>query len=315
MVMWAGVGQAADQKSDPEAEMRRTIQQMPTHWENYVLLAHYLDEQQRFEAAAAVMREARVKAPALPPFFLLELTMAISQQVKTSPQLSPAAVRPLLAEALSVADEVIRRISEGETFRLKAELASALRGKGMVLDLQAKRVEQDEQRKQELSAENDRLWARAQTLVDEDRPPPTPAEIAAKKLDTEWNAAIDRAAQAFDRGKHVDEATAAFKAFIATHPDFDQAYVSIASYNWEAVRVDPKMPRETARRLLSEGLATLEEALRRHPDLIDALVYKSLILKMQGERLEQDPARAKALADEAARLIDRAKELRLRQKP
>jgi hypothetical protein len=50
--------------------------------------------------------------------------------------------------------------------------------------------------------------------------------------------------------------------------------------------------------------------LKLKPDYFEALVYKSLLLRLQAARVEQDPARAKALVAEADRLRQRAEALR-----
>jgi hypothetical protein len=45
------------------------------------------------------------------------------------------------------------------------------------------------------------------------------------------------------------------------------------------------------------------------PNYIEAIVYKSLALRLQAQRVEQDPARIKTLQAEADRLAEQAKQL------
>jgi hypothetical protein len=52
--------------------------------------------------------------------------------------------------------------------------------------------------------------------------------------------------------------------------------------------------------------------LKLKPDYLDAIVFKSLVLRLEATRYGKDPARAKALMAEADRLRDRAMELRKR---
>jgi tetratricopeptide (TPR) repeat protein len=71
-----------------------------------------------------------------------------------------------------------------------------------------------------------------------------------------------------------------------------------------------RLPADTTKTLVAEGIARLDEALKLKPDFIEALVYKSLVLRLQAERVEKDPARAKALVAEADKLRARAEALR-----
>ena len=72
----------------------------------------------------------------------------------------------------------------------------------------------------------------------------------------------------------------------------------------------PKLPVDTTKVLLAEGVARLDEALKLKPDFVEALMFKSLLLRLQAERVEKDPARAKALIAEADKLRAKAEALR-----
>lgn len=73
---------------------------------------------------------------------------------------------------------------------------------------------------------------------------------------------------------------------------------------------NPKLPVDTTKILLADGVAGLDVALKQKPDFIEALVYKSILLRLQAERVEKDPARAKALIAEADKLRAKAEALR-----
>ena len=72
------------------------------------------------------------------------------------------------------------------------------------------------------------------------------------------------------------------------------------------------LPRESSRKLMAEAVSAIDAALRIRPDDYEALMYKAMILEAQAERIEQDPARKKAIAAEAARLIALAGKIRKR---
>lgn len=83
---------------------------------------------------------------------------------------------------------------------------------------------------------------------------------------------------------------------------------------WDIVNRDPKIPADIGRRLLTEGIAAADEALTLKPDFLDAVVYKSLLLRLQATRYEPDAGRAKALIEEADRLRARALEIQKSKK-
>ena len=79
---------------------------------------------------------------------------------------------------------------------------------------------------------------------------------------------------------------------------------------WELVYRSPEsLSRDTTKLLLAEAITALDSALKLKPDFVEALMYKSVVLKMQAERVEQDPARIKTLIAEAERLAEQAKRL------
>jgi hypothetical protein len=67
--------------------------------------------------------------------------------------------------------------------------------------------------------------------------------------------------------------------------------------------------RESSRKLLGEAVTATDAALKVRPADYEVMMYKALILKAQSERVEQDPARKKALVAEADKLIAQATKL------
>ena len=95
----------------------------------------------------------------------------------------------------------------------------------------------------------------------------------------------------------------------AATPADPQAKHVVGTYLWDMVSRNKTLPREVSAKLLAEAVVALDGALKVKPDYMEALVYKSLVLRLQAERVEQDPARAKALIAEADRLAALAKKL------
>lgn len=92
----------------------------------------------------------------------------------------------------------------------------------------------------------------------------------------------------------------------------DARYV-LGAFLWEVVNRTPDMPRDAARRILADASAALDDAIKLKPEYVEALMYKSLVVRLQATRVEQDAARRKALLAEADRLAERAKALMIRK--
>ena len=85
---------------------------------------------------------------------------------------------------------------------------------------------------------------------------------------------------------------------------------------WElAARSPVQLPRETMQTLLAEAMSAFDAALKLKPDFMEALTYKSIVLRLQAKQVELDPVKAKALVAEADRLQEQAKRLMNRKRP
>ena len=73
-----------------------------------------------------------------------------------------------------------------------------------------------------------------------------------------------------------------------------------------------KLTRDQSRALLAEAVAGHDAALKIKPDYGESMLYKAVVLKAQAERVEQDPARKKALNAEADRLMALAAKIQKR---
>ena len=150
--------------------------------------------------------------------------------------------------------------------------------KSVVLETQANRLETNAARRAEMIAESKTLWERGRELNKalhaNDPPPPPPAP------------AVPQAAEARHR-----------------------AGVEL----WDKVNSNPKMSAAEARPLLAQAQTAFDDALKLHPDYMDALIFKSVVLRLEATRYEKDPERIKALTAEADRLRARATEIQKRR--
>ncbi|MCA1561021.1 MAG: hypothetical protein LC753_09885 [Acidobacteria bacterium] len=103
---------------------------------------------------------------------------------------------------------------------------------------------------------------------------------------------------------------AAVRSLREAAPATAEAQHAVGTYLWEIVSKNKNLPRPVAANLLGDATASLDAALKMRPNYMEAIVYKSLVLRLQAERVEQDPTRIKTLQAEADRLAEQAKKLR-----
>lgn len=100
----------------------------------------------------------------------------------------------------------------------------------------------------------------------------------------------------------------------AAVPATPEARQKLGVYLYDVVSREPKLPSGDGRALILEAIAGFDQALQSKPDYMEALVFKSLALRLQATRFEPDAARAKALVAEADRLRAQAVELQKRKR-
>jgi predicted Zn-dependent protease len=102
---------------------------------------------------------------------------------------------------------------------------------------------------------------------------------------------------------------AAVRSVREAAPATPEAQYAVGTYLWEVVSKNKDMSRPAAAKILSHATASFDAALKMRPNYMEALVYKSLVLRLQAQRVEQDPSRIKSLQAEADRLAEQAKKL------
>lgn len=95
-------------------------------------------------------------------------------------------------------------------------------------------------------------------------------------------------------------------------PNDPQGHQLVATYYWEKAQKDHTLSNPQKRDYIMKGIEAADRALALNPEYIEALTYKNILLRMQGN-LETDMARRTALYKEADELRNKAMELTKRK--
>jgi tetratricopeptide (TPR) repeat protein len=113
----------------------------------------------------------------------------------------------------------------------------------------------------------------------------------------------------YNRQGDFDKTMEALRKAADLAPKDPQGYQLMATYYWEKVYKDHRLTSEQKKTYLAEGIAATDKALELNPDYDDALAFKNLLLRLQGNE-ETDMAKRAALYKQADVLKDRAVELK-----
>jgi len=91
-------------------------------------------------------------------------------------------------------------------------------------------------------------------------------------------------------------------------PKNPQGYQLLATYYWEKAYKDHRLTSPQKKEYIGKGLEATDKALALNPEYADALTYKNLLLRMQGNE-ETDMAKRAALYKEADDLRNKAIDL------
>jgi len=91
-------------------------------------------------------------------------------------------------------------------------------------------------------------------------------------------------------------------------PKNPSGYQLLATYYWEKSYKDHRLTSAQRKEYIEKGLAATDKALALNPDYADALTYKNLLLRMEGNE-ETDMAKRAALYKQADELREKAIEL------
>ena len=95
-------------------------------------------------------------------------------------------------------------------------------------------------------------------------------------------------------------------------PDDPQGHQLVATYYWEKAQKDHTLSNAQKKDYIMKGIEAADRALALNPEYIEALTYKNILLRMQGN-LETDMAKRTALYKQADELRNKAMELSKRK--
>ncbi len=116
----------------------------------------------------------------------------------------------------------------------------------------------------------------------------------------------------YNRQGDFDKTIVALQERAQREPNNPEAHHLIATYYWDKVYRDFRLPDTDKRKYIEAGIQSEDKAIELKNDYFEAITYKNLLLRLQAN-VEKDPARQQALLREADRLRDQAQELRKKQ--
>jgi tetratricopeptide (TPR) repeat protein len=114
------------------------------------------------------------------------------------------------------------------------------------------------------------------------------------------------------QGDQFDKVMEALHKAADIQPNDPQGHQLVATYYWEKAQKDHTLSNAQKRDYIMKGLEATDRALALNAEYIEALTYKNILLRMQGN-LETDMARRTALYKEADELRNKAMELTKRK--
>lgn len=113
----------------------------------------------------------------------------------------------------------------------------------------------------------------------------------------------------YNRRGEFAKTVEALDARAQLEPNNPEAHYTLATYYWDKAYRDLRLPDSEKQKYVESGMAAVDKAIELKGDYMEALVHKTLLLRLQAD-LERNPARQKQLLEEADELRDRAQELR-----
>jgi tetratricopeptide (TPR) repeat protein len=112
----------------------------------------------------------------------------------------------------------------------------------------------------------------------------------------------------YNRQAEFDKTVDALNMAADLQPENPQGYQLVAVFYWEKAFKDKRLTTAQQRDYIMKGLEASDKALKLNPDYVDALTYKNILLRMQGN-LETNLAKREQLIKEADQLRNKAQEL------
>jgi len=116
----------------------------------------------------------------------------------------------------------------------------------------------------------------------------------------------------YNRQGQFDKTMAAFQQGADVEPNNPEAWHTMATFYWDEAYHDKRISKATRQSYTEKGLADEEHALAINPDYADAWIYKNILLRMKALD-EKDPAKQKALLEEADKAQAKGLDLQKKQ--
>jgi len=113
----------------------------------------------------------------------------------------------------------------------------------------------------------------------------------------------------YNRQGDFEKTVEALNTAADLQPENPQGYQLVAVFYWEKAFKDKRLTPAQQGEYISKGIDATDKALKLNPDYAEALTYKNILLRMQGN-LEKDLTKRAALIKQADELQNRAIELR-----
>jgi tetratricopeptide (TPR) repeat protein len=133
--------------------------------------------------------------------------------------------------------------------------------------------------------------------------------VKAKEVAPKEPAVYQALSSYYNRQGEFDKTVDALNLAADLQPENPQGYQLVAVFYWEKAFKDKRLTPQQQKDYILKGIESTDKALKLNPDYVDALTYKNILLRMEGN-LEKDPAKRKPFIDEADELQRRANELR-----
>jgi tetratricopeptide (TPR) repeat protein len=113
----------------------------------------------------------------------------------------------------------------------------------------------------------------------------------------------------YNRRGEFEKTIKALEDRAVKEPNNPEAFQTIASYYWDETKTDPKLNEAQKTEYIQRGLKAADRAIELKADYAEAIAFKGLLIRQQ-ELIEKNPAKKKALLEEASKLQEKANNLR-----
>ncbi|OFV91625.1 MAG: hypothetical protein A3H95_01400 [Acidobacteria bacterium RIFCSPLOWO2_02_FULL_64_15] len=116
----------------------------------------------------------------------------------------------------------------------------------------------------------------------------------------------------YNRQGQFDKKIAALEERAQQEPNNPEAYYTMAVFYWEEAYRNPRLTESAKQTYVTKGMEAADHSLQLKSDYVEAMVYKSLLLRVQA-LIEKDPAKQQAFLRQADTIRDQAEAVRVKK--